>query len=103
MGKFDRDPTDNIIMIQTEDGDLIDKENRTVNERGYLVDPKGNIIDNKHNQIFPQSCLLNGEFPKIFPFTKLNLKKLFGDFDKDLITQKPILEHDPDTGVKKDK
>lgn len=73
-------------MTLTPDGRLLDNDRKPVNEKGYLVDPKGNIIDHKHDILFPKSCLLSGEFPKIFPFTKFNPNKVMGDFDRDIGT-----------------
>lgn len=81
MGQFDKDPTGNIILHQTPSGDLQDNIGRKVNDKGYLIDDDGNIIDCKGKFLFPKSSLLSNEFPKIFPFTKFNPKRVTGDFE----------------------
>ena len=47
-----------------------------MNTRGYLIDEAGNIIDKERKKLFDAKHLKNGEFPKIFPFTKFNIKKV---------------------------
>lgn len=46
LGDFDRDEKGNIILLQDQNGNYIDKLGRRVNERGYLVNPHGDIIEN---------------------------------------------------------
>jgi hypothetical protein len=48
LGEFDRDDKGNIILLQDENGNNVDKLGRRVNERGYLLDPNGSgdIIEN---------------------------------------------------------
>lgn len=47
LGEFDRDEKGNIIILQDQQGNSIDKLGRRVNERGYLIDPSsGNVIEN---------------------------------------------------------
>lgn len=55
---------------------LLDNLGRRVNEKGYLIDEEGNIIDKNGKKIFAGKHLKNGEFPKIFPFTKFNIKNV---------------------------
>lgn len=94
MGQFNKDEDDNIVLKREKPGMLVDNLGRKVNDKGYLVDDKDNIIDKNGKLLFPKSCLLNNEFPKIFPFTKFRPKCVIGDFDRDLDTNKPILERD---------
>ena len=57
-----------------------------------MVDDNGNIIDLDGRIVFPKSTLGdNGDFPKIFPFTKFNPEKVTGDFGRDPNGQ-PILK-----------
>mmetsp|Transcript_47785 Transcript_47785/g.64798 ORF Transcript_47785/g.64798 Transcript_47785/m.64798 type:complete len:286 (-) Transcript_47785:1639-2496(-) len=94
MGLFDKDITGNILPIRAPDGDyLIDNNGNRVNEKGYLVDPQGNIIDKEGKKLFDAKHLKNGEPPKIFPFTKFNIKNVLGDFEMDPLGN-PILDKD---------
>lgn len=65
-----------------------------MNERGYLIDENGNIIDKERKKLFEKKYLKNGEFPKIFPFTKFNIKKVLGNFEMDPLGN-PILDKGP--------
>lgn len=56
---------------------------RQVNERGYLIDKDGNIIDINGKIIWSKKDLRSGDFVKIFPFTKFNIKRIQGDCDID--------------------
>lgn len=105
MGSFaKRDPDgDNVVFTLDNNDNLLDDLGRHVSEKGYLIDQQGNIIDKNGKQLFPKECLLGNEFPKIFPFTKFNTKRIMGDFDVDVNSGKPILNIDRETGVKKDK
>jgi hypothetical protein len=67
---------------------------RLVNEKGYLIDENGNIIDKEKKKMFEKKYLKNGEFPKIFPFTKFNIKRIQGDFEMDPLGN-PILDKLP--------
>lgn len=44
--------------------------------------------------MFDAKHLKNGEFPKIFPFTKFNIKKVQGDYEMDPLGN-PILDKGP--------
>ena len=44
FGSFARDETDAILIMKTNDGKLIDKRGRNVNNFGYLIDKNGNIV-----------------------------------------------------------
>lgn len=83
MGVFDKDPRGDIIMEKNANGELVDKKGRRVNEKGYLVDKNENIIDQKGNKIWDKEHLLEGEFPKIFPFSSFNPETITGDFKRD--------------------
>jgi hypothetical protein len=80
MGQFDKDAHGRIIHKSTQKG-LVDNLGRLVNEKGYLIDEQGNIIDVSGKKLWAKEHLKNGEFPKIFPFTKFNIKRVQGDFD----------------------
>lgn len=38
LGEFDRDEKGNIIILENENGELVDKNGQRVNEKGYLID-----------------------------------------------------------------
>lgn len=95
MGQLNKDPNGNIIIKQNPSGQLQDNLGRKVNDKGYLVDNKGNIIDCNGKQLFPVESLLTGEFAKIFPFTKFNVKRVTGDFEMNP-SGNPILDKKPD-------
>jgi hypothetical protein len=73
---------------------MVDDLGRLVNQKGYLVDEQGNIVDKDKKKMFEKKFLKNGEFPKIFPFTKFNIKKIQGDFEMDPLGN-PILDKGP--------
>lgn len=75
MGIFEKDQNGRIVP-QTSLNGLVDCMGRPCNDKGYLVDKQGNIIDNEGKQLWRKVELKNGEFPKIFPFTKFNLKRI---------------------------
>lgn len=56
---------------------------RLVNEKGYLLDKDGNIIDISQKVIWNKKDLKHGDFIKIFPYTRFNVKRIQGDCDKD--------------------
>jgi hypothetical protein len=64
---------------------LVDNLGRLINPRGYLIDEFGNVIDRDGRQIFEKKDLSSDEIPKIFPFTKFNIKNILGNpiLDKD--------------------
>ena len=66
---------------------------RSVNDKGYLIDSDGNIIDREGKRIFVKEHLKNGEFPKIFLFTKFNIDNITGDFEMSPLSE-PILDKD---------
>ena len=75
MGVFDKDSIGRIIT-QASQNSLVDNLGRKVNDKGYLIDDSENIIDINGKQIWSKFELKNGEFPKIFPFTRFNIKKI---------------------------
>lgn len=89
MGIFEKDQNGRIVPITSING-LVDCLGRPCNDKGYLVDKQGNIIDNQGKQLWRKVELKNGEFPKIFPFTKFNIKRIQGDLDLDKYG-KPVL------------
>lgn len=100
MGQFDKD--DNgcpLLNANLDNGPLKDKQGRSVNPKGYLVDPNDNIIDSDGKLLFPKACLNDeGDFPKIFPFTKFNPNTVEGTFDRDPSTGAPILHNSQENG-----
>ena len=70
-----------------------DNFGRRVNEKGYLIDSENNIIDKEGRRIWSAKHLKNGDFPKIFAFTKFNINNVIGDFEMSPLTD-PILEKD---------
>lgn len=56
-----------------------------------MVDAAGNVVDKEGKRMFERRFLKNGEFPKIFPFTKFNVKRIQGDFEMDPLGN-PILD-----------
>lgn len=54
-----------------------------MNSKGYLIDKHGNIVDVKGAVIWKAKDLTNGEFQKIFPFTKFNIARVKGNFECD--------------------
>jgi len=58
-----------------------------------LSDEFGNVIDKDGRQIFERKHLKDDEIPKIFPFTKFNIKNVLGDFEMDPLGN-PILDKD---------
>jgi hypothetical protein len=60
-----------------------------------LIDEFGNVVDKDGREIFEAKHLLNDEVPKIFPFTKFNVKNVLGDFEMDPLGN-PILDKGKD-------
>ena len=52
-------------------------------------------MDKDGREIFEKKHLSNDEVPKIFPFTKFNVKNVLGDFEMDPLGN-PILDRDTD-------
>lgn len=50
-------------------------------------------MDKDGKKIFEKRFLTNGEFPKILPFTKFNIKNVLGNFEMDPLGN-PILDKD---------
>ena len=84
------------MPIKSKDGShLQDNLGRRVTQRGYLSDRNGNIIDDPGKRLlWHAKHLKNGEFPKIFPWTKFNIKTIQGDFELDPLGN-PVLQRDP--------
>jgi hypothetical protein len=77
MGAFEKDDNSKIRpQKQTAKGGyLIDLLGRRVSDKGYLIDQAGNVVDRDQKVLFSKSDLKNGEFPKIFSFTKFNVRR----------------------------
>ena len=57
-----------------------------------MIDYNGNIVNINGKKVFDKKYLSsNGDFPKIFPFTKFNVKNIQGEFEMDPMGN-PILE-----------
>jgi hypothetical protein len=88
LGDFDRDEKGNLIILQDQNGNYIDKLGRRVNERGYLIDPtSGDIIENHEKQTMFTKKELDerGEIPAPFCVEKYNFNpfKTRGEFNLD--------------------
>jgi protein-tyrosine-phosphatase len=81
IGQVDKDEQGNIIPQTDQEGNFVDNLGRKINSRGYLIDEFGNVIDKDGKLIFERKHLKSDEIPKIFPFTKFNIKNLLGEFD----------------------
>ena len=79
------------MLRMNNNGEYIDNKGRKVNEKGYLIDDQGNIIDKGGKKIFEKKHLKNGEFPKIFPFTRFNVQNVLGTFEMDPLSN-PMLD-----------
>lgn len=53
-----------------------DLSGHLVNSKGYLVNNYGDIVTRKKKVIFKSKDLKFGEFPKIFAFSRLNIKDI---------------------------
>ena len=93
IGQLEKDANGEIVPLTDNNGKLIDNLGRRINSKGYLIDEFGNVIDKDGRQIFEQKHLENDEIPKIFPFTKFNVKNILGDFELDPLSV-PILDKD---------
>ena len=82
-----------MIQQKNNKGHLVDKQGRLINKQGYLIDLNGNVVDKDGRQIFEARHLQDDEIPKIFPFTKFNIKNILGDFEMDPVGN-PILDKD---------
>lgn len=91
IGQLDKDANGEIMPMTDKNGKLRDKQGRLINSKGYLIDEFGNVVDKDGRQIFEKKHLRNDEIPKIFPFTKFNVKNVLGDFEMDPLGN-PILE-----------
>lgn len=93
IGQLEKDANGSIIPLTDQHGKLVDMQGRKINTKGYLIDEFGNVIDKEGRQIFEFKHLENDEIPKIFPFTKFNLKNVTGDYEMDPLGI-PILNKD---------
>ena len=63
----------------TSSGKYWDKKGKQVNVRGYLIDRAGNVVNSKGRRIFEKKELdSNGEFPKLFKFTRFDENEVVG-------------------------
>ena len=78
MGTFRMNEVNEIIKIEANsesNGASVyqDLAGHLVNEKGYLITAEGHICTRNEKLIFIKDELKNGEFPKIFPFSRMNL------------------------------
>lgn len=93
IGQCDKDANGDIMPQTDKDGDFVDNLGRKINSKGYLIDQFGNVVDKDGREIFEAKHLYNDEIPKIFPFTKFNVKNVLGQFEMDPLGN-PILDRD---------
>mmetsp|Transcript_2498 Transcript_2498/g.3138 ORF Transcript_2498/g.3138 Transcript_2498/m.3138 type:complete len:177 (-) Transcript_2498:1355-1885(-) len=62
-----------------------------VNQKGYIVTRDGHVCTREGKVLFLKAQLKNGEFPKIFPFTRFNINRVIGEVEMDPGGQ-PILQ-----------
>lgn len=67
MGVFKLNDFNEVVIAQK------DLSGHLVNSKGYLVNHTGDIVNRKNKVVFRANELKFGEFPKIFPFSKLNI------------------------------
>lgn len=68
-------------MLKTNPKGYTDSQGRLVNEKGYLIDKQNNIVNNSGIVIWKEKDLKQGEFMKIFPFSKFNVSSVKGDLE----------------------
>ena len=87
MGVFDRDSKGKIQLLTGRDergqNVTVDKAGFMVNNQGYIVTKEGHISTRLGKILFWKNQLKNGEFPKIFPFTRFNIQRVLGDVEMD--------------------
>lgn len=90
LGDLDRDEKGNVIVLQDEGGNYVDKQGRPVNERGYLLDKSGNgdivnNVDERQKMFDSKEIDDRGEVPAPFCVEKYNFNphNIRGDFDYD--------------------
>ena len=87
MGVFDRDSQGAIQLLLGRDEAgkdvYVDKAGFMVNKKGYIVTRDGHVCTREGKVLFLRAQLKNGEFPKIFPFTRFNINRILGDIEMD--------------------
>ena len=86
LGELDRDNRGNIIVLEDNQGNHIDKTGQLTNVRGYLTNPlTGDILENHTNQKLFDAAEIDekGEVPAPFSLEKFNFNPhdLMGDVD----------------------
>ena len=86
LGELDRDNRGNIIVLEDNQGNHIDKTGQLTNIRGYLTNPlTGDILENHTNQKLFDAAEIDekGEVPAPFSLEKFNFNPhdLMGDVD----------------------
>jgi len=103
MGVFDRDGRGNIQLLLGKDERgkdvYVDKAGFMVNQKGYIVTRDGHICTREGKVLFLRAQLKNGEFPKIFPFTRFNINRVLGDIEMDPGGQPILLKNDKSQNV----
>ena len=87
MGVFDRNEKGDIQLLLGKDERgrdvYVDKAGFMVNQKGYIVTRDNHICTREGKVLFLRSQLINGEFPKIFPFTRFNINRVLGEIEMD--------------------
>ena len=79
----------------------VDLGGHLVSEKGYLTNEDGDIVNRKGAVVFSARDLKSGEFPKIFHFSRFELKNIQGTYKKNT-ENTPILFTFPDGSLKDD-
>ena len=94
MGTFKLNEKNKIQKFAFKKNDKLfykDLSGHLVNEKGYLINSEGHIVNRKGKVLFYKFELKCGEFPKIFSFSKFDLRLIKGTFKRDG-NKKPILK-----------
>ena len=88
LGEFDKDEKGNPLILQSKEGELVDKDGKKVNQKGYLIDEQtGNVVEKESGlKIFDFKDLdEKGELPPPFNLERFNfnIHDVRGHFDRD--------------------
>ena len=91
------DPLGNPILEKNSKGELIDSNNRKVNQKGYLIDCDQNVIDKNGKVMFDRDFLdSEGDIPKVFRTGLLkldqssSLSRLMSEIEKNEFPQHSV-------------
>lgn len=86
MGTFKMNEKHKIQKFAFKKNDKLfykDLSGHLVNDKGYLINADGHIVTRKGRVLFKSHELKNGEFPKIFSFSKFDSRLIKGNFKRD--------------------